>query len=52
MAGAKLPVGRIWVGRAGNHPLQNPFVDPALTAIRRAPTVDPRVATMRGSTVS
>jgi len=26
MAGLKLPVGRIWVGRAGNHPLQNPFV--------------------------
>jgi hypothetical protein len=26
MAGAKLPVGRIWIGRAGHHPLQNPFV--------------------------
>ena len=26
MAGVKLPVGRIWVGRAGHHPLQNPFV--------------------------
>ena len=26
MAGLKLPVGRIWVGHAGNHPLQNPFV--------------------------
>lgn len=24
--GAKLPIGRIWVGAAGNHPLQNPFV--------------------------
>jgi hypothetical protein len=26
MAGAKLPVGRIWIGRAGHHPPQNPFV--------------------------
>lgn len=26
MSGAKLPVGRIWIGRAGRHPLQNPFV--------------------------
>jgi len=26
MAGVKLPVGRIWVGRAGHHPLHNPFV--------------------------
>jgi hypothetical protein len=26
MAGAKLPPGRIWLGRAGRHPLQNPFV--------------------------
>ena len=26
MAGVTLPVGRVWVGRAGNHPLQNPFV--------------------------
>jgi hypothetical protein len=26
MAGVKLPVGRIWLGRAGHHPLQNPFV--------------------------
>ena len=26
MAGSKLPVGRIWIGRAGHHPLQNPFV--------------------------
>ena len=26
MAGVKLPVGRIWIGRAGHHPLQNPFV--------------------------
>lgn len=26
MAGVKLPIGRIWVGRAGYHPLQNPFV--------------------------
>ena len=26
MAGATLPVGRIWIGRGGNHPLQNPFV--------------------------
>jgi hypothetical protein len=26
MGGTKLPVGRIWVGRGGNHPLQNPFV--------------------------
>ena len=26
MAGAKLPPGRIWIGRAGRHPLQNPFV--------------------------
>ena len=26
MAGSTLPVGRIWVGRGGNHPLQNPFV--------------------------
>jgi len=25
MAGLKLPVGRIWVGRGGNHPFQNPF---------------------------
>lgn len=25
MAGEKLPVGRIWVGRAGVHPLSNPF---------------------------
>jgi hypothetical protein len=25
MAGVKLPTGRIWVGRAGRHPLQNPF---------------------------
>jgi hypothetical protein len=25
-AGAKLPTGRIWLGRAGRHPLQNPFV--------------------------
>ena len=24
--GTKLPVGRIWIGRAGVHPLQNPFV--------------------------
>jgi len=26
MAGVKLPTGRIWIGRAGRHPLQNPFV--------------------------
>jgi hypothetical protein len=26
IAGVKLPTGRIWVGRAGRHPLQNPFV--------------------------
>ncbi|HEV8401837.1 MAG TPA: hypothetical protein VGQ31_02245 [Candidatus Limnocylindrales bacterium] len=26
MSGTKLPVGRIWIGRAGHHPLQNPFV--------------------------
>jgi hypothetical protein len=26
MAGTKLPPGRIWIGRAGRHPLQNPFV--------------------------
>ncbi len=26
MGGTTLPVGRIWVGRGGNHPLQNPFV--------------------------
>jgi hypothetical protein len=26
MAGVKLPVNRIWIGRAGHHPLQNPFV--------------------------
>ena len=26
MSGAKLPVGRIWVGRTAAHPLQNPFV--------------------------
>ena len=25
MAGVKLPTGRIWIGRAGRHPLQNPF---------------------------
>jgi hypothetical protein len=25
MAGEKLPVGRIWIGRAGTHPLSNPF---------------------------
>ena len=26
MNGAVLPVRRIWIGRAGRHPLQNPFV--------------------------
>ncbi len=26
MAGVRLPVGRIWIGHAGRHPLQNPFV--------------------------
>ncbi|MDP9294708.1 MAG: hypothetical protein M3O90_09865 [Actinomycetota bacterium] len=26
MAGVKLPTGRIWLGHAGRHPLQNPFV--------------------------
>jgi hypothetical protein len=26
MDGSKLPVGRIWIGRANRHPLQNPFV--------------------------
>jgi hypothetical protein len=26
MAGVKLPTGRIWLGRTGRHPLQNPFV--------------------------
>jgi hypothetical protein len=26
MAGSKLPLGRIWIGRAGIHPLSNPFV--------------------------
>ncbi len=26
MAGAKLPIGRIRIGRASHHPLQNPFV--------------------------
>ena len=25
-AGTPLPTGRIWLGRAGHHPLQNPFV--------------------------
>lgn len=25
MSGEKLPVGRIWIGRTGAHPLQNPF---------------------------
>lgn len=24
--GTRLPVGRIWVGRDGRHPLQNPFI--------------------------
>jgi len=24
--GAKLPISRIWIGRANHHPLQNPFV--------------------------
>jgi hypothetical protein len=26
VAGVRLPTGRIWIGRAGRHPLQNPFV--------------------------
>jgi hypothetical protein len=26
MSGAPLPIARIWIGRAGHHPLQNPFV--------------------------
>ena len=26
MSGSALPIGRIWIGRAGHHPLQNPFV--------------------------
>ncbi len=26
MAGTKLPTSRIWIGRTGRHPLQNPFV--------------------------
>lgn len=26
MSGAKLPIGRIWIGHYGRHPLQNPFV--------------------------
>jgi len=26
MSGSVLPIGRIWIGRAGHHPLQNPFV--------------------------
>ena len=26
IAGKLLPIGRIWVGHAGRHPLQNPFV--------------------------
>jgi hypothetical protein len=26
MSGSLLPVGRIWIGRAGHHQLQNPFV--------------------------
>lgn len=26
MNGVKLPIGRIWVGARGHHPLQNPFV--------------------------
>lgn len=26
MTGTKLPTGRIWIGRAGHHPLQNPFM--------------------------
>ena len=26
MNGSLLPIGRIWIGRAGHHPLQNPFV--------------------------
>lgn len=26
MAGEKLPTGRIWIGKNGRHPLQNPFV--------------------------
>ena len=25
MAGTKVPVGRIWIGYYGKHPLQNPF---------------------------
>jgi hypothetical protein len=25
MGASKLPIGRIWVGRANHHPLQNPF---------------------------
>jgi hypothetical protein len=25
MSGSLLPIGRIWIGRAGHHPLQNPF---------------------------
>jgi hypothetical protein len=25
MNGTKLPIGRIWIGRANHHPLQNPF---------------------------
>ena len=26
MDGSRLPVGRIWIGRANRHPLENPFV--------------------------
>lgn len=26
IAGSKLPIGRIWIGHWGRHPLQNPFV--------------------------
>ena len=50
MAGAKLPVGRIWVGRAGHHPLQNPFVIAALASRPRPVRRAPPLATMRAST--
>ena len=43
MSGSALPIGRIWIGRAGHHPLQNPFVDQPLTHRRDRSTT--RVAT-------
>ena len=49
MAGEKLPVGRIWIGRAGTHPLSNPFLIETPALARHGTQRGTSLGTMRRS---